>query len=145
MCRARCIESSALFSYSLVNDTMHGSATIITRPCMQALSLEGCVTLTDACLTIIAETLPLLKQLDCTSIKVRDAGVQALAPLRHLAALRLRPQIERGTFRQLAQGSEAPVWPLLVQAPKTNRWCAGFDMSRVGHFASHCWKIPGDP
>lgn len=110
---------------------------------MQALSLEGCVSLTDACLTIIAEKLPCLKQLDCTSIKARDAGVQALVPLRHLCALRLRPQIERDTFRLMVQCSNAPVWPVLLQAPKSHRWSAGFDSSRAC-FASRCWRIPGD-
>lgn len=111
---------------------------------MQALSLEGCVNLTDTCLRTIGEKLKSLRQLDCTSIKVRDAGVAYLAPLRHLAALRVRPQIERATFRELALRSEAPVWPLLVHAPKAHCGSAGCNVRRVGCFASRCWKIPGD-
>jgi hypothetical protein len=110
---------------------------------LQALSLEGCVALTDDCLPILAKHLPLLAQLDCASIELHNPAVLSLAPLRHLCAVRLRPHIDRSTIRSLTQLSLAPVWGMLIAAPPSQRWCYGFDNSRLGGFDSRVWKIPG--
>lgn len=115
------------------------------HPKLEALSLEGCVQLSDACLTVIAQTLPAVQQLDLTSIKIRDSALVALAPLQNLSAIRMRPQIERDTIQLMTHRSVAPVWPVLATVPKQQKWNAGFRNSKVGGFASVCWKLPGDP
>eukprot|EP00892_Ulva_mutabilis_P005650 jgi/Ulvmu1/3457/UM016_0077.1 len=118
---------------------------IALAPSLKALeevSLEGCVHLKGEGATTFASSLPQLRVLDLTSIKVRDRDVERLHALTDLRALRMRPQVTSGAIERAMANSIAPVWRAMIECTQQQKWVASVGHTGWRAFLSKGWKIP---